>query len=150
MHSSPLQLLVCRDCAASPSPPAINLKLCIHQNANLHPGGNWAFQSSVISCIRLSAIDGLQRGTRKPTWLTLTFRIKCGDCIQIQFCTPRIYTLGNLSALIWSKKPHIQQSSNCFRERKTLFFPFKTFQEVIRLLKQWKVEVEPGATGCAF
>lgn len=59
------------------------LNPCIHQNANLHAGGNWAFHSYIITCIRLIAIDGLQRGTRKPAWLTLTFQLAEGKADNV-------------------------------------------------------------------
>ncbi len=64
-------------CAHQPKPLPVHP--CIYQDANLHPGSNWAFHFYIITCIRLIAIDGgLQRGTRGPTWLTLTFQLAEG------------------------------------------------------------------------
>ena len=71
-HPHPLSWLYC---LALPSIVNPLSPRCIHQDANLHPRIKWAFHSYIITCIRLIVRDGgSRRGTREPTWLTLTFQ----------------------------------------------------------------------------
>lgn len=77
---------------------------CTYQNANLHAGGNWAFHSYIITCIRLIAIDGLQRGTRKPAWLTLTFQLAGGKADNVGSNLMSVLTMESFDSRIRDNK----------------------------------------------